>query len=59
MDSCVHNIDVKMVNGVMVSYCTKCGKILNQQNSQFPQPTCEGQMTWGFTSDGSKQILHD
>lgn len=58
MNSCQHDIDVKMVNGTMVSFCKKCGKIFSQQTSNN-RISCESQLTWGFSNDGSKQILHD
>lgn len=32
-NQCNHNIDVKMVNGDYVSFCTKCGAILDKKSS--------------------------
>lgn len=33
--SCNHYVDVKIVNGIIISYCTKCGNILNQERVNY------------------------
>ena len=32
-DNCNHQVEVKFVNGEYISYCTKCGKILNRKKT--------------------------
>ena len=31
MGNCMHSVDVKVEGGNIISYCTKCGAILNVQ----------------------------
>lgn len=50
---CEHQIDTKIENGIVITFCRKCGQILDTKMVQAPTITCSG-----FTSNGG-QILHD
>lgn len=51
MGNCVHNVNVKVEGGNIVSYCTKCGAILNVQPQVMTEISCN--------NTGSGIILHD
>ena len=48
---CEHKIDIKIENGQIVSFCTKCGAILNVQPQNITEVS--------YNSTGSGIILHD
>ncbi len=39
MDECKHQAAVKVENGVIITYCKKCGKILDTKQAQQAGPT--------------------
>ena len=58
MSNCTHNIEIKVVNGMTVSYCTKCGAILSQVMNKTTISTCESSISTSLPTNGG-QILHD
>ena len=54
---CEHKVETKVENGVIITYCSKCGQILDtKQSYEAPRFTCENNFG-GFTDNGG-QILH-
>ena len=48
---CEHKIDIKIENGQIVSFCTKCGAILSVQPQNITEISCN--------TSGNGIILHD
>ena len=51
MGICTHKVDIKVENGNVISFCSKCGAILSVQ----PQVMTE----ISYNNAGSGIILHD
>ena len=55
-NDCEHEIETKVENGYIITYCTKCGEIFDSK----PVPS-EREVHWneGLVHDNGGQILHD
>lgn len=57
---CDHKIEVKIENGVAITYCTKCGEIFEtkpvKESSKSPDYMCTTECGRDFGNGG--QILH-
>lgn len=59
---CEHSIVTKIENGIIVSYCCKCGKIMDSKPVQGqPSRNDSISVNWveGGLCDNGGQILHD
>lgn len=54
MENCNHQIKVKNENGMIITYCAKCGKILDSK-SCFNEKI---DINWENNSNNGGQILH-
>ena len=55
---CEHEITTKIENGIVITYCAKCGKILDIKNA--PEKECK--IMWsetGASANNNGFILHD
>ena len=60
MEKCEHHmVDVKVDAGYAITYCVKCGKILDKK--KVARPGEEPDIRWesGLMKDNGGQILHD
>ena len=55
MENCKHDIEIKNVNGLIITYCKVCGKILSQQTAQT---TVKQETPNSDLRDNGGQILH-
>lgn len=55
---CEHQVNTKVENGMVITYCTKCGAILDTKVCSAPSVTC-GSWNEGGLKDNGGQILHD
>ena len=57
---CEHQVTTKVENGMIITYCAKCGAILDSKMVETPSFTCNcgcHESAGGLASNGG-QILH-